>query len=240
MNNAESMPTHKLGDETRLANKSDANEIAGFMLSLRHEADERKDKEPDNTDKKKGDPDWASKGPFKVHQDANFYTLNVGHRTNDDPAMRKLKLSALNKATVDADKDQSGAGSYKHAMRNRDTKPLAQTADQAMALADQYVRNQFSFAIKLLNEGKINEAYYQFGLGLHTLQDATSPAHNGFQPWGDHPSAGELYKHVKQELLYPGVNSNLQKITDYFIQWFENANRPALPSKNLFSGINHD
>lgn len=241
-------------DDDRMVNYMDVKDKDGKITRIWDYADDKDENgnapnTEESTGLKVGDhakmdlsgasPNWASKGIWQVHQEANRYSLVMNH-AYDEPQVRNMKLSALNKATVDADNDQSGAASYTHAMRNRDAKPKAQTADDAMVLADQYVRKQFALAIDLLNKGKVKDAYYQFGLGLHTLQDATSPAHTGFQEWGDHVSLGELFRHVKQELRYPGTGSNLQKITDYYIQWFENPQRASLPSQNLFRDIKHD
>ena len=150
----------------------------------------------------------------------------------------KLKATALNSSTQYSDESQfqTGATSYGHAMRNRD---VGQTVDQAKGLADAFVRKQFDLAKQLLSAGNIKEAYYQFGIGLHTLQDATSPAHGGFQPWGDHVSPGELVTHIAKELNYPGMKSNLQRVTNQYLDWFENSNQP-LPKENLFNNIKHD
>ena len=145
---------------------------------------------------------------------------------------------ALNRATEYADSEQfqTSENSYRHAMSDDDTK---QSVYDAMRQADEFVRKQFEIAKKLLNQGKMTEAYYQFGIGLHTLQDATSPAHSGFQPWNDHKSKIELWNHVKQEIFYPGTNSNLQMITNHYLDWFEQSNAP-LPKENLFKNIQHD
>jgi hypothetical protein len=40
------------------------------------------------------------------------------------------------------------------------------------------------------------------GRAIHTLQDATSPSHRGFQEWNDHDSGAQL-KHVFAENQYP-------------------------------------
>jgi hypothetical protein len=121
-------------------------------------------------------------------------------------------------------------------MRNGDAN---QTVEQAENDADAFVRKQFEIAKNLLIQGKIEDAYFQFGIGLHTLQDATSPAHAGFQSWSDHETKTQLFNHIKQELFYPGVNSNLQRITNQYLDWFENSSAP-LPNGNLFNNIQHD
>jgi hypothetical protein len=76
-------------------------------------------------------------------------------------------------------------------MRNK-----KQTVPEAMRLADEFVRKQLLKGKELLKEGKVYEAYFEFGVGLHTLQDATSPAHGGFR-------SGEAMKVlVKKETMF--------------------------------------
>jgi RHS repeat-associated protein len=191
-------------------------------------------------------PNWASKGPFKVHQEANFRGV---HREDDpvykaygaiDPKdkMRKKMIDALDRGTeyADGDQFQTAVFSYRHAMRNADAN---QTPEEAMAKADAFVRKQFAIAKDLLSQGKVEEAYFQFAIGLHVLQDATSPAHGGFQPWSDHETKSQLISHVSKELFYPGDNSNLQKVTNQYLDWFQHSIAP-LPKENLFNNIQHD
>jgi hypothetical protein len=99
----------------------------------------------------------------------------------------------------------------------------------------------------LIKEGKIYEAYFAFGMGLHTLQDATSPSHHGFQIWSSHnsilgnghPEIESVHSHISKEMSYPGQDSNLQKITNYYLDWFE-SDSTTLPSQNLFDNIKSD
>ncbi len=178
-----------------------------------------------------------------MHQEANgnkiFGGSNWFQKEGSVPISNQQKLRALNKATEWMDKAEHQKGKYSptHAMSNRNTN---QSTKDAMRDADKFVRRQFNKAIGLLNQGKWYDSYFEFGKGLHTLQDATSPAHNGFQPWGDKESNMNIYKHIIKEGLYPGRNSNLQKVRDYYIDWFENPNRPALKNDNLFSNIKSD
>lgn len=189
------------------------------------------DKEPDNN---LNSPDWASKGPFKVHQRANREGI-YRNKTPDYTGSLGEALKALDDGTEYADSDQfqTGAYSYRHAMRNSN-----ETKAQAMKKADAFVRAQFAKARQLLTKGKTYDAYYQFALGLHILQDATSPAHGGFQTWTGNESLKQEVGHVKQELFYPGTNSNLQKVTNYYLNLFQNGG--DLPKENLFQSISHD
>ena len=123
---------------------------------------------------------------------------------------------------------------------------MNQFVDQAKDAADAYVRSQLRWAKELLRQGRTYDAYYEFGKALHTLQDATSPAHGGFQPWSDEPGflnavwhGLKAAWHVDKEIEYPGINSHLQGVTNYFLDWFEHSNAP-LPTGNLFNGIEAD
>lgn len=95
-----------------------------------------------------------------------------------------------------------------HSMREEN-----ETVEDAMSKSDQFVRKEFTLAKQLLSQGKTDLAYFVFGIGLHTIQDATSPAHGGFQVWTGHEDWKQEAAHVLKEFLYPGVNSNLPQVT---------------------------
>jgi len=182
-------------------------------------------------------PTWASKYGFNVHQGANFEAVfELNHKESDQS--KRDKVAAMNDGTEWADKDehQSGEYSYMHAMRNRDVK---QSVDAAKKLADVCVRSLLNLARKFQSEGKLYQAYFALGAAIHPLQDATSPVHAGFQQWGSNESKSNLLAHILKEMLSPGASSNLQKLTNQYLQWFERSNTP-LPSTNLFNDIKHD
>ena len=52
-------------------------------------------------------------------------------------------------------------------------------------------------------------------------------------------SLWDKIKHVSKELFYPGANSNLQKITNMYLDWFEKSKNP-LPAENLFNSVKTD
>ncbi len=189
-----------------------------------------------NNDNGKEEP-WGSKSGAAVHQKANANAVNRSGPAKNPEQRRKneLIIDALNAGTEFADQDQfqTGEYSYRHAMRNRFQTPL-----DAMKLADEFVREQFAKARILLKSGKIHEAYYQFSIGLHVMQDATSPVHSGFQEWTGTESMLEQYNHAKHELVYPGLDSNLQIITNKYLDWFQSNN--PLPDGNLFINIQSD
>ncbi len=181
-------------------------------------------------------PTWASQDGFYVHQQANHVAmLNVGGSN------QALIEKALDDATNWADKKehQNGFWSFIHAMSN-DTHGDKNGYDRAgaMEFADSWVRSAFKIGREELAKGNIYAAYFSFGIALHTLQDATSPAHAVFSPW--HDNEGYLWSaiHAYHELFYPGVNSNLQQVTDKYLQLFRS--NKDLPRENLFLAIQHD
>jgi len=48
---------------------------------------------------------------------------------------------------------------------------------------------------------------------IHLLQDATSPAHAGFQPWNGDVYSEAAYDHVQRENFDPGSGSALDAAT---------------------------
>jgi len=146
---------------------------------------------------------WGSMGPATIHQEANFHAVfRMKASITGTYKEESKKVEMMNKGTVYADgaQFQTGSYSYRHAMKNK-----GQTVEEAKKNADAFVRNQFKYAKKLLKSGLVDAAYYQFGIGLHTLQDATSPEHSGFQEWTG--------KEGKWQIIKPGLlNSPLLSV----------------------------
>jgi len=65
-------------------------------------------------------------------------------------------------------------------------------------------------------------AYFWFGVALHTMQDSTSPSHQGYQLWTNHPSEMEVINHVRQEMIKPSDNSELYQVTRQAWRSFQN------------------
>ncbi|GFE88656.1 hypothetical protein [Steroidobacter agaridevorans] len=160
---------------------------------------------------------WASQKGFYVHQNV---TRDVIGRT-----LSSRERAILDRAQVFADgvQFQDAASSFRHAMRNPD-----QTADEARALANEFVRAHFARAWAASTR---DEALFRFGVALHTLQDATSPSHAGFQLWSGNETFGEQATHVRAEVFDPGAGSALHRATEAAWQWFQ---RGELPQGDLF------
>ena len=176
-------------------------------------------------------PEWASGYGHNVHQIANMWACYhiFGWDTDENRKKAFYIGGILDQATVysDSKKFQTGPTAYRHAMRNK-----GQTVAEAKAMADKFVRTTYQWAINYYNMGEMKLAFYNLGVALHTLQDGTSPAHIGFQEWSGDESVGEIIEHAKKEMAYPGADSNLQLVTEWFINSF--LNQQALPSGNLF------
>jgi len=89
---------------------------------------------------------------------------------------------------------QSPAFAYMHAMR-----AIYQSPDQAKVLACRFIKQNLAKYEKWKNSSRPNlrlGAYEALGAALHTVMDATSPSHRGFQVWepAEDPS-GSFNKH---------------------------------------------
>lgn len=189
-------------------------------------------------DEEGSSPQWGSQYGVYIHQKANENAINKVRFKNQSKEKNKSKyLKSLNAGVAFADEAQfqTGANSYRHAMRNK-----GQTTQEAKTKADAFVRDMFRIAINQRKAFNEESAYYYFGIGLHALQDATSPAHGGFQEWTGNETNLEILDHISHEASYPGQESNLQKVTNEYVDWFMNNSDVPLPSQNLFNNIKQD
>jgi len=195
---------------------------------------------------------WPSSSPFLgvliggvplTHQNAN----------QRDLPLTATELFFVNEASKFVDEDQAPAQSYEHAMRNG---ALNEPDSTARARANNWVSSHLSNAQTLLcecNEESRDEALWQFGLALHTIQDSTSPAHNGrhhrrgaitFRPWYglDGPIAwAKAVRHVLRENFDPGEygqSSRLDDATKDMWKYFRcKTGAPPLPANFFTYGV---
>jgi RHS repeat-associated protein len=143
------------------------------------------------------------------------------HQEAIDRALQSVSANdrqTLKDMTVLVDTWQKPAESYYHAMRDGLAR---QSAAEARQKANDWVRDQILKARKARRENNIPQAMQEFGKALHTLQDSTSPAHYGFQPWyGENDSRSNVAAHALKERYYPGDNSNLFKITKRALEYY--------------------
>jgi RHS repeat-associated protein len=154
-------------------------------------------------------------------------TLGIGgtvHQNAIDralPFMERRWRAILKSQQIVADREQATALSYRHAMRAPE-----QTAAEARDLANAYVRNQLALAIKAQSEGSYVAAMEHLGLAIHTLQDETSPMHEGFQEWKGVRHVGAAKEHVEGENYDPGRGSELDAVTRKAWDWFVSGDVP--------------
>jgi len=120
------------------------------------------------------------------------------------------------------DQFQDANSSYKHAMTGIiGALPAQSSQGCAMAypakqkyiqLAENDVRWNLRAAMQARADGKDNDALSELGSVIHSLEDATSPAHRCFQTWTDNESWKDKLTHLRQENVYP---------TDGAPNWFK-------------------
>ena len=157
--------------------------------------------------------------PINVHGNSINRVLN--YLTPQD-------ISTLTTVQQMADLDQSAASAFTHAMRDGTT---GQTAAEAQELANYNVKNLIYNAQQAECNGKHAKALEYLGRAMHTLQDSTSPMHNGFQPWDGNPNDLAAAKHGNGEDFDPGVGSQLDQATKDAYDYFTGAK--AIPN-NFF------
>ncbi len=147
---------------------------------------------------------WPTK-VWTVHQNAIKRALPDIPRTDRDLLMTEQRI---------VDKDQRAESQFKHAMRGPN-----QSVEDAKARANRFVHDNLVQAIALERTGDHHSALVHVADAMHTLQDSTSPAHEGFQSYGGGGTA-EAVEHAAEELRDPGAGSQLDVITrqawDYF------------------------
>jgi RHS repeat-associated protein len=161
---------------------------------------------------------WPSQSGFYVHQRATFEVIG---KNLPRPERRVLANAHV---IADAAQYQTGDSSHRHAMTG-----IGETPASARAKANRFVRDQFEKAWKARTRA---DALTEFGIALHTLQDATSPAHAGFQVWTGEESKKQIADHVATELYNPGKDSQLYAVTADAWKWF---NQKKLPEGDLFT-----
>jgi RHS repeat-associated protein len=142
------------------------------------------------------------------------------------------QLKILVNQQIIADQDQSARSSYKHAMRDG---PGGEGREGARVQANRYLCERFATAKKLWKQGDQDAALAALGDAIHTMQDATSPEHYGFQPWDGNAFSPGAGKHGSLENFDPGSGSALDAATKAAIDYFLGGNAP----KDFF-GFGHD
>jgi len=132
---------------------------------------------------------WPTFAIWKVHQPAIDRAL--GHLPRADRAILKDQQSYADRRMF-----QTNEYAHRHAMRGPH-----ETAAEARERANDFVREWIGIAQAHEKEGNPKLALLSLGLAMHTVQDATSPAHEGFQLWDERWTLGtaEFAAHVDKE-----------------------------------------
>lgn len=103
------------------------------------------------------------------------------------------------------DQDQEPVKSYEHSMTGlvKAGDNLDNQMTNYIKSAEQFIRSNLLAAIEAHKATSNFFACTNLGQAIHTLTDATSPAHEGFQSWAFDESPWAKLNHVMKERLYP-------------------------------------
>jgi RHS repeat-associated protein len=139
-------------------------------------------------------------------------------------------------ATLWVDMHQAVDESFMHAM----SQPH-ESLQRARFRANEFVRTHLVEARRLLCKcpADRDQALIEFGTALHTIQDATSPAHTAFQTWEGKGHILAAVRHLNLEWFDPGPASALDRATANLWSFFRCGAAGELP-KDFFKGLGHD
>jgi hypothetical protein len=122
-------------------------------------------------------------------------------------------IDILQEQQLVVDQDKGIKYSQEHAMtglapgeKYDDRKPVFVVRSNA------FVISKLTEAKHFRQQGNIPESMEQLGKAIHTLQDSTSPAHQGFQPWHDDESLISKTQHVLKEATYPDDGGSTREL----------------------------
>jgi len=138
---------------------------------------------------------WPSQYGFYVHQMASKALLPNGPID--------IGMVNLGQEWADSSINQIADKAFMHAMRNRDTN---ESSAAACNKANAFMKKIMQQSFEEKKNGNTKSSSFLFGVALHVLQDATSPAHMGFQAWGNHESPADVAGHIGNELIPPLLN----------------------------------
>jgi hypothetical protein len=121
------------------------------------------------------------------------------------------------------DKDQEPLQSAEHAMTGIDKAGELDAEEKKtyIGLCEALVQKELMSAIDARKANNPQVALPALGKAMHTLEDATSPAHRGFQIWSYDFGIWEMASHVFKERVYPDdstpdrYQSHLEGVVQY-------------------------
>jgi RHS repeat-associated protein len=146
---------------------------------------------------------WPSIFRWKIHQ--NITRRALGGRAS----AKDIKILTQEQEDFDNATQAEVYANY-HAMRKR-----GQSREDARRNANRFVRTEICLARSLARNGHRSEAMHHLSRAMHTVQDATSPAHANFnEAWED--STVQILNHIPHyltEKFDPGHGSMADKST---------------------------
>lgn len=136
---------------------------------------------------------WASTLGLLIHQWAIAKTLTRRIGSEAVQIMQDMQ--------VHIDRRQKNEDQYMHAMRG-----AGQDKAEAISQANAFVSGRISTAIAQYKRGNRDIAWAYLADAVHTVQDATSPMHEGFQEFDEAATLGDLVEHAVGEFQYPGAD----------------------------------
>jgi hypothetical protein len=125
------------------------------------------------------------------------------------------EIKVLQDQQLRVDEDQKASQSFEHSMTGlekgqtiQDQKPLF------IARTEEFVRTHLAAAISARKAGSTADALPHLGQAIHPLQDATSPAHRGFQSWSSDESWFAMAQHVAKERVYPDDSDDKEQVAE--------------------------
>ena len=152
---------------------------------------------------------WSSKDcPLfePVHQIAIANVLKADFSPAD--------ILVLQQQQALVDEDQKPSQSFEHAMTGVEKgQSPAGELPVYIAKTEAFIRTNLAAAIAARKAGSA-DAIPHLGQALHPLEDATSPAHVGFQSWSYDESWWAMAVHVSKERVYPDDSSDSAQVAN--------------------------
>jgi hypothetical protein len=119
-------------------------------------------------------------------------------------AIKGHELDILHTQQTLIDQDQMASESFEHAMTGTQSKQATQSEiDSFIKKSNAFVADHLHAAINAWTAHDNDAAFAHLGKAIHTLEDASSPVHAGFQPWRDNETWYEVAAHIDREKTYP-------------------------------------
>jgi RHS repeat-associated protein len=168
---------------------------------------------------------YSLNNPINMVDKNGLWPTHVRHTHQNSidralPFLSERDRMILRHQQVVVDREQSTAASFKHAMRG-----TGESAAQARADANTWISSSITDARRLEAHGQHAMAMVRLGDAIHTMQDATSPSHVGFQEWNDAWGTIDwrVTKHITGEFYDPGQMSTLDEATRNAWKYFTGA-----------------